>query len=219
MATMGFGIIIYRIVLGTPFLGAADGINDVPGFHILPFLTVSGSMKDRISNYYIAWAVIIIGMVLLLNLVRSRAGRALRSLHGNEEAANAMGINVSRYKLRAFVLSAVFASLAGSLMTHYNAGIGPGEAGVMRSVRYVAIVAVGGMDNLWGSLVMSFILNFLSLRGVFGSYDDAVFGTILVLVMALAPGGVLRSLPVRVAVSWVRDKLWPRITGSKEKPS
>ena len=61
----------------------------------------------------------------------------------------------------------------------------------MKSVRYVALVAVGGMLNLWGTLIMGVGLTFLSLRGVFGAYDDAVFGIILILVMLFAPDGIL----------------------------
>ncbi|MFC1827928.1 branched-chain amino acid ABC transporter permease, partial [Thermodesulfobacteriota bacterium] len=124
-----------------------------------------------------------------------RVGRALRSIHGAEEAANAMGVNTARYKLYIFVLSAVFAAIAGVFVTHYNGGIGPSEAGVMKSVRYVAIVAVGGMANIWGALIMGIVLNFLSLRGVFGSYDDAVFGVILVIIMLFAPEGILNINP------------------------
>ena len=60
----------------------------------------------------------------------------------------------------------------------------------MKSVRYVALVAVGGMTSLWGALFMGVGLSFLSLRGVFGSYDDAVFGLILLAVMLFAPGGL-----------------------------
>jgi branched-chain amino acid transport system permease protein len=102
-----------------------------------------------------------------------------------------VGIDTARFKLRVFVLSAVFAAVAGVFMTHYNGGIGPSEAGVMKSVRYVAIVAVGGMAHLWGALFMGVVLNFLSLRGVFGSYDDAVFGLILIIIMLFAPKGIL----------------------------
>ena len=131
-------------------------------------------------------------MVLLLNLIDSRVGRALAAVHGAEDAAEAMGIPTARYKLNMFVLSAVFAALAGVLLTHYNGGIGPSEAGVMKSVRYVAIVAIGGMANLWGAVSMSLVLNYLSLRGYFGTYDDAVFGVILILIMLFAPDGLLR---------------------------
>jgi branched-chain amino acid transport system permease protein len=192
MATLGFGIIVYRIALGTALLGAADGISDVPGFP-LPFgLGVTGSSSARVSNYYVAWGLVILGMVLLLNLIHSRVGRALSAVHGAEDAAGAMGIPTAQYKLNTFVLSAAYASLAGVFLTHYNGGIGPSEASVMKSVRYVAIVAIGGMANLWGALLMSLVLNYLSLRGYFGTYDDAVFGIILILIMLFAPDGLLR---------------------------
>ncbi|MCK5804191.1 MAG: branched-chain amino acid ABC transporter permease, partial [Lentisphaeria bacterium] len=98
------------------------------------------------------------------------------------------------YKLQIFVLSAVLAATAGSLFTHYYGSIGPSEAGAMHSVRYVALVAVGGMANVWGVLTVSTILTFLSLRGCFGSYDDAVFGAILIFIMTLAPEGPLQPL-------------------------
>jgi branched-chain amino acid transport system permease protein len=192
MATLGFGIIVYRIVLGTALLGSADGIYDVPGFVLLPGLEISGKSILRVRNYYIAWGVVILGMVLLLNLIHSRVGRALASIHGAEDAADAMGIPTARYKLGAFVLSAVFASVAGVFLTHYNGGIGPSEASVMKSVRYVAIVAIGGMANLWGALAMSLALNYLSLRGYFGSLDDFVFGVILIAIMLFTPDGLLR---------------------------
>lgn len=193
MATLGFGIIVYRIALGTTTLGAADGITDVPAFRLAPGLDVSGKSALKVQNYYIAWGTVTLGMVLLLNLIRSRAGRALASIHGAEDAADAMGIPTSDYKLRVFVLSAAFAALSGVLLTHYNGGIGPSEASVMKSVRYVAIVAVGGMANLWGTLTMSLLLNYLSLRGYFGTFDDAVFGGILIAIMLFAPDGLLRG--------------------------
>ncbi len=144
------------------------------------------------ENYYIAWAVVLAAMVLAINLVHSRVGRALRSIHESEEAAHSLGVDTYRYKLARFVLSALLAAVGGVLLTHYNGSIGPSEATVMKSVRYVAIVAVGGMANLWGALIMGVLLNFLSLRGVFGTYDDAVFGAILIAMMLFAPQGLLR---------------------------
>jgi branched-chain amino acid transport system permease protein len=192
MATLGFGTIIYRIVLGTRAFGEADGISNVPGFQLFPGLSVSGNMSARVENYYVAWAAVVIGMVILVNLINSRVGRSLRALHGNEEAADAMGVNTARLKLNVFIVGAMFASIAGILLTHYNGGIGPSESSVTKSVRYVAIVAVGGMANVWGTLIMSVVLNFLSLRGVFGSYDDAVFGLVLIGIMLFAPEGFLK---------------------------
>lgn len=193
MATLGFGIIVYKIVLGTELLGAADGISTVPAFTLLPGLSVSGEPQDRIRNYYIAWGLVILGVILLSNLINSRVGRAIRAIHGAEDAAGAMGVNTAGYKLGIFVLSAAFAAVAGVFLTHYNGGIGPSEASVMKSVRYVSIVAIGGMANLRGALIMGTLLNFLSLRGYFGSYDDAVFGGILIIIMLFAPDGLMKS--------------------------
>jgi len=193
MATLGFGTIVYSIVLGTPLFGEADGISSIPPFSLLPGLTVSGAMDTRIQNYYIAWGLVVLGMILLLNLINSRVGRALRAIHGAEDASNAMGVDTSKYKLNMFVISAGFAAVAGVFLSHYNGGIGPSEASIMKSIRYVAIVAVGGMANLWGALTMGTVLNFLSLRGYFGHYDDAVFGGILIIIMLFAPDGLLRK--------------------------
>ncbi len=192
MATLGFGIIIYRIALATPFFGEADGISEVPSLPILPGLAISGDFDARVANYYIAWGLLSLGILLLVNLIHSRVGLALRAIHGSEEAAASVGVDTARYKLQTFVLSAAYAAAAGIFLTHYNGGIGPSEAGIMKSVRYVAIVAVGGMASLWGALLMAVLLNFLSLRGLFGTYDDAVFGCILIVIMLFAPDGILR---------------------------
>lgn len=192
MATLGFGLIIYRVVLGTHLFGEADGIVNVPPFPLLGGMEVTGRLSQRVPNFYIAWVLVAVVCVLAVNLVNSRVGRALRSIHGSEEAAEALGVNTARYKLYTFVLSAVFAAVGGVFLTHFNGGIGPSEATVMKNVRYVAIVAVGGMANLWGVVVMGLALNFLSLRGMFGTYDDAVFAAILIGIMLFAPNGLLR---------------------------
>jgi branched-chain amino acid transport system permease protein len=195
MATLGFGLIIRGIAIGSSTLGQADGISNVPPFRLIGTLQVNGRAAFRVQSYYIACAVVLAAMVLGINLIHSRVGRALRSIHESEEAAHSLGINTYRYKLAMFILSALFAAVGGALLTYYNGSIGPSEATVMKSVRYVAIVAIGGMANLWGAMIMGVLLNFLSLRGVFGSYDDAVFGGILIVMMIFAPQGLLR-LPV-----------------------
>ena len=197
MATLGFGIIIYRIVLGGKAFNAADGITDVPAFHLAGGIAVSGGMSERVMNYYFAFFLVLIVMLLFSNLIRSRMGRALAAIHGNEEAARSCGVDTAGTKLTVFILSAVCAALGGFFLTHYNGGIGPSEATVMKSIRYVAIVAAGGMASLWGTLILGIVLNFLSLRGYFGSYDDAVFGVILILIMLFAPDGIFKIRRIR----------------------
>jgi branched-chain amino acid transport system permease protein len=199
MATLGFGLIVYRLVLGSRVTGASDGITGVPPWHVV---TLVSKPAGRIVNYYLAWGFVLVVLALLHNLTRSRVGRALRSIHGAEIAANAMGVDTARYKLKAFVISAMLAAAAGSCMTHYTGSIGPSEAGAMKSVRYVALVAAGGMANLWGALVVSTVLTFLSLRDCFGTLDHAFFGVILILIIALAPQGPLKPLAAWIAVAW-----------------
>jgi branched-chain amino acid transport system permease protein len=194
MATLSFGIIVQRIVLGTPALGAADGIPEITALRIAEGLAVSGRKALRVPNYYLAWTLVALALLLLLNLARSRAGRALKAIHGDEDAAAALGVDAGRAKLAAFVVSALFAALAGSMLAHYNGSIGPSEASVMKSVRYVALVAAGGMGSAGGVLAVSTLLTFLSLRGVFGLYDDAVFAAILVAIMLFAPDGLFRAI-------------------------
>jgi branched-chain amino acid transport system permease protein len=206
MATLGFGTIVSSLVIGTQRLGAADGLGSVPPFPLLAGIAVEGGRASRVANYYVAWGLVALALLVLSNLVESRVGRALRAIHGAEDAAASMGVDVARYKLRTFVLSAVLAAMGGVFLTHFNAGIGPGEAGIMKSVRYVAIVAVGGMGSLWGTVATSAVLNFLSLRGYFGTLDDAVFGGVLIGVMLFSPDGILR-LDVRAGLSAVRDRL------------
>lgn len=194
MATLAFGFIVSRLLLGLKFCGEADGISGIPAFPLFAGLAVSGKKALRVANYYEAWAAVALACLLAVNLMGSRTGRALRAIHGDEEAASAMGVDVARAKLSVFVLSAVLAALGGAGVAHFNGGIGPGEAAVLKSVRYVALVAAGGMGSLWGTLAVSALLTFLSLRGAFGLYDDAVFGAILVAAMLFAPEGILRAL-------------------------
>ncbi len=213
MATLGVGTIVYSVALGTQWLGAADGISAVPPFP-LPFgASVGGRAAGRVVNYYVAVSLLAVAMLLALNLVQARVGRALRAIHGAEDAAGAMGVDTASLKLKTFVLSAALAALAGVFLTHYNGGIGPSEASVMKSVKYMAIVAVGGMGSLWGTLGMSLTLTFLSLRGTFGIFDDVVFGLILVGIMLFAPDGLLALEPRRALAA-----LRARLRGAREEP-
>jgi branched-chain amino acid transport system permease protein len=194
MATLGFGVIVNKILLATSLTGAADGINGVPEWRLAAGLTISGKGWARVQDYYLACGLLLLTLLVLRNLVHSRVGRALQAIHDGEIAANAMGINTARYKLKVFVLSALLAAMAGVFFAHYTGGIGPSEAGAFKSVRYVALAAAGGMANLWGVALMSTALNYCSLRGWFGSYDNAVFGAILILLVSLAPEGPLKPL-------------------------
>ena len=103
MATLGAGSIVYLLVLGTRLFGEADGISDVPPLPLLAGLELGGSRSLRVLNYYVAWGLVILTLLAFARLMRSRAGRALRAIHDNEEAAAAMGVDTAAAKLKAFV--------------------------------------------------------------------------------------------------------------------
>ena len=210
MATLGFGLIIGKLLVGNPLTGGADGINGVPPWTLVPGLTISGRSALRVENYYIACGLALVVLVLLRNTVQSGIGRVLLAIHDGERAANAMGINTASHKLRVFLLSAVLAAVAGVCFTHYAGGIGPSESGAMKSVRSVALAAAGGMSNLWGVTAVSIALNYASLRGWFGTYDHAVFGLILIAIIALAPDG-----PLKPAAAWIQKRFRKTPTGTE----
>ena len=204
MATLGFGLIIYRIVLAAPVFGQADGISNVPPFPLLAGLEVNGRPAFRLENYYIAWALVAVAMVLVDQPGPFACGP------GAADASTRARRRLTRWAWTPTATSWPPSSSApcsrrpgACSSTHYNGSIGPSEVSVTKSVRYVAIVAAGGMANLWGALVMAVVLNFLSLRGVFGTYDDAVFGAILIAIMVFAPEGQFR-LPRWAAVRRLR---------------
>lgn len=207
MATLGFGLIVNKMVLANTLTGAADGITNVPEWDLGLGLTLGGNIEGRVQNYYLACGLMLLLLWLARNLVQSRVGRALQAIHDRELAANAMGINTALYKLKVFVVSALLAALAGVCLTHYTGGIGPSEAGALKSVRYVALAAAGGMANLWGVAVVSTGINFASLRGWFGTLDNAVFGALLILIIALAPEGPFKPLG-----NWLRRLLKIRVS-------
>jgi branched-chain amino acid transport system permease protein len=134
-------------------------------------------------------------MILALNLIHSRIGRALRAIHGNEEAARAMGIDTPPIKLGIFIISAGMASIAGSLYAHYVTFISPATFSINESIMFVVMVAVGGMMNVWGAVVGTIIMTILpeSLR-VFHDYDILMYGLVLLVIMMFMPDGIVGLL-------------------------
>lgn len=188
MATLAFGEIIYIVFNHwIDYTGGPSGFGQIPRFSLGDF-----SLESDFSYYYLVWGIVLISFLLSLNLIHSRIGRALRSIHGSEVAAKAMGVNTSRYKLQVFILSAVFAALAGSLYAHFITFVSPSSFTVMFSVVLVTMVAVGGMANIWGAVMGAALLTILPeyLR-VFQDYDILIYGCTLLLIMIFLPEGLI----------------------------
>ncbi|MBI4830031.1 MAG: branched-chain amino acid ABC transporter permease, partial [Candidatus Lindowbacteria bacterium] len=139
MATLGFGEIVYIF-----FNSAVDLTAGPSGFGQIPRLAVGGFVfKDDIRFYYLVWLTVIVLIGLVLNVIDSRIGRALRSIHGSETAANAMGVNTASYKMQIFIFSAIVSSLAGSYYAHFVTFISPTTFAANTSILLVTMVIVG----------------------------------------------------------------------------
>jgi branched-chain amino acid transport system permease protein len=203
MATLGFGVIV-TIVLNEEvgLTGGPSGLSNIPALKLL-----DSPIRGELSFYILVWSLVLLVLVFCLNVIHSRVGRALRSLHDSEVAADAMGVETARYKVMIFVLSAVLASLAGSLYGHYVGFLSPGSFDLLLSIKLVMMVVVGGMHSLWGALLGTWLLTFLGNEWlhVFKDFDILVYGAILLFVVMALPEGLV-SVVSRVGQIMTRGR-------------
>ena len=207
LATLGLGVVIvilFRENFGInpadlSLTGGSDGIPGVPRLRIGSF-----ELWPITRYYYLVWLVAIGGIILALNIVNSRVGRALRALHASDIAAETIGIDTSHYKTWVFVISTMYASLAGSLYAHFQAALSPPTFDFVASLELVVMAAVGGMASIWGApfgvAVIFSVRELLRARlhlfldGSTGAYEVVAFGLILVLIMIFTPDGILKGV-------------------------
>jgi branched-chain amino acid transport system permease protein len=191
MATLGFGIIVAIALQQLDWLtGGPSGFMGIP-----PFRLFGWQFQSPTAGFYLVWAAVGLLLFLSLNIVDSRLGRALRAIHDSETAALAMGVDAQRLKLLIFVVSALYASLAGSLLAHTTNFIAPSSFGFMFSIKLVTMVVVGGMASIWGSFLGAAVLTILpELLAVFHDLEVVIFGLILMVVMIFLPRGLVRGL-------------------------
>ncbi len=191
MATLGFNVITYILMI------QMDSVTGGPsGFAGIPRLALGGFVFDSDRKiYYLLWAVAVGGVVLSLNLIHSRVGRAMAALAHNEIAARCAGIDTETYKIKIFVISAVFASVAGSLYAHYLTFISPGTFSIFYSIQIVTMVLIGGIRSIWGCLWGAIFLTVLPevLQEV-KDYSVLVYGVILMGVMVFFPQGLFPGI-------------------------
>lgn len=195
MATLGMGIIISIVIVTEDrFTGGPDGMS-------VPALTLFGlAVAGERVWYWVVAAALVVTTALALNLIESPMGRALRALNGSEVGARVSGIDATRAKVGVFVLSAVFASIAGSLMAHYSGFITPGKASFFHSIELVAMVVFGGMSSTFGAIIGAMALTLLpQLLTVLKEYEMVVFGGVMVITMIFFPRGFLPSLMLLLA--------------------
>lgn len=194
MATLGVGIIVAVIIRQSSNLtGGPAGLPEIPSMAIFGF-ELKSSMD--VHYYYFVWAWVCLLTVLFANIVDSRPGRALRALHDSELAAQMLGVDTAAFKVRAFVISAAYASIAGTLYAHSSMRfLSPTPFGFQTSIALLVMVVLGGQGTLWGPVLGAVTITAIqeTLRP-HADYDIIVYGLLLMFMMIVMPGGVSRAL-------------------------
>lgn len=194
MVTLGLGVIVNIVLINeVNWTGGPDGMP------VVPFQVGAFTFARLIHWYALSASVLMVAIVLSLNLFESPGGRALRGLHGSEVAARVVGVDVAAFKVRAFVASAVFATVSGSLGAHYLGFISPSLSAFTHSVELATMVVLGGMASTFGAVLGTALLTVLPqvLGGLHG-YEAILFGLILMLTMMFLPMGLVPTLALKL---------------------
>lgn len=187
MATLGSNAVLS--VLFVELVDITGGPNGLVG--VGPFEIAGYVFDSNTKFYYLAATVGLLVMVALLNLVRSRSGRAMASLAGSEVGAASLGIDTYRTKLAVFVLGSALAALAGSLYVHFNYFASPETFTFSSSVMLVVMVAVGGRGHYWGGALGALVLTAIpELLRSFHDLDMLLFGASMIVVLMFFPDGL-----------------------------
>jgi branched-chain amino acid transport system permease protein len=176
IVTLGFGEIIRVLILNIDAVGAARGFTGIP----------------RLANLFWVGLGVAASLAVVRNLTHSSHGRALLAIRSDEIAAQAAGINVTRLKVTAFVISAAFAGVAGSLFAHFAMFLHPNTFTFVKSFEIVIMIALGGLGSLAGAVLGAVTLTVLPelFRG-FAEYRMVIYALALILIMIYRPQGLL----------------------------
>ena len=205
LATIAWGLALFFLVGNLDVIGKFDGIQGVPPVALGPL-----ELRTGRSSYYLIWLFALAAALALRHLLDSRPGRAMRALKGGTLMAEAMGIATLRYKVLAFVIAAVFASLSGWLFAHYQRSVNPSPFGLQMGIEYLFMAVLGGVGLVGGAFVGAAAVkiaedqlqNWLPvLLNTSGPVELVVFGMVLILVLQVTPQGlwslVTRRLPAK----------------------
>ncbi|MCZ2839312.1 branched-chain amino acid ABC transporter ATP-binding protein/permease [Modestobacter sp. VKM Ac-2985] len=195
LATLGFGIIVTVLATESDFLGATSGI----------FGITKPELNNRTYNspteyYLLLVPVVLLGLWLARNIVESRIGRALGAVNDSEVAAESLGVDTFRLRVQVFVLSAAYASVAGTAFAHWLGVINPNAANFPLSVKFLLMAVLGGVGSVYGAVVGAFAVEGLDdglrrlipelLPGAVGEVQLIGFGILLTTIMIFLPGGL-----------------------------
>jgi len=176
IVTLGFGEIIRVLVLNINAIGGARGFSGIP----------------QLSNFFWVYLIVLLTIVTVHNLVHSSYGRAFISIRDDEIAAEAMGVDTTRFKVLSFVISSMFAGIAGALFGHFTMYLHPNSFLFTTSFYLIIMIVVGGLGSIEGAIVGAILITVVLevFRG-FGAYRLVNFSVLLVLIMIYRPQGLL----------------------------
>jgi branched-chain amino acid transport system permease protein len=191
MITLALGVVTFSVsTRWTEVTGGLTGIVGVPDFRIFGY-----TFDTKMKMYYLIWCVAIVLFLLSFRVVNSRFGRALRALGAHEPAAEALGVAVARCRVQIFVLSAVYAAVAGSLYAHYLNYANATFFDLTMTTQLMAILVVGGIGTLWGPMIGSVLLVCVSQNlGGYGDYSLLIFGVLYGSALLFLPKGLVGEL-------------------------
>ncbi len=190
VATLGMGILIAMVFTNEArFTGGPDGM-PVPRLELFGFVA-----RGSVTWYWISGVSAVVAALIAVNLIESPTGRALRAIHDSEIAARVLGVDVARYKLAAFVISAVYAAIAGAYLALFDGLVTPATAGFLRSIEFVTMAVLGGLGSILGSVVGAAVLTILpQVLTVFHDYEHIVLGLIMIVFMIFFRPGIVPGL-------------------------
>lgn len=176
IVTLGFGEIIRVLILNIDAVGGARGLPGIPHW----------------ADFFWVYLGVVVMIALARNLARSTHGRALFAIRDDEIAAEALGVDTTKYKVIAFVIGAFFAGVAGGLFAHYLSYLNPSTFTFIKSIEVIAMVVLGGMGSLTGSVLAAIVLTLLPevLRPV-KDYRMVIYSLLLIVLMITRPQGLL----------------------------
>lgn len=196
LATLGFNIIVNVLIVGLDdYTGGPLGLNGIPELNLLGL-----DLGNPLYFYYFTWLVVGVIILFSTNIVRSHVGRLLRSIHDSEIATQTLGVNVAKYKVAIFAISAAYASLAGSLYAHFINFIAPPTFNISLSILLLIMVMIGGSYSLYGAILGTAIILFLqegirfvghNYLHISGPVEIVVYGFMIIVVMMFAPKGFI----------------------------
>ena len=206
IVTLAFGEIIRNLV-NVLYVGTADGhlhfsfLNKkLPEGVVMLVDGAKGAVKIKpISTFTAGFVLILLTLIVVLNLVNSRAGRAIQATRDNRIAAESMGVSVTKYKMMAFVTAAVLAGMAGALYGLNSSTVVPTQFTFNQSINVLVFVVLGGLGNVLGSIVSATFLTVLpEVLREFADYRMLVYAVVLILVMIFTNNPTIRALVNRL---------------------